>query len=218
MPTKKETNIAVECSYCEMNVNAKIIAQYTEGQQSEDWEDKKKYLFLECPSCSSVLLATRTLDLNYMGNAVEWTRPVRVWPEQDKAPDSALPKLVRRSIEEALKCYKAKAYLACAVMCRRALESVCLENGVKARNLAMGLKELLQKKVIDEKIYQWGEALRAHGNIGAHATKEEITITDAKDLLEFTTAICDYVFVLREKFEKFMKRNIKTPKDLSANN
>ena len=37
-------------------------------------------------------------------------------------------------------------------------------------------------------------------------TEEKITIQDAKDLLDFAQAICDYVFVLNAKFDRFMER------------
>ena len=35
---------------------------------------------------------------------------------------------------------------------------------------------------------------------------ERFTHDDAEDLFNFATAICDYVFVLNEKFRLFMKR------------
>jgi len=214
LSTKKETHVAVDCTRCEMRVRAKILSQYTDGQGG-DWDCMTNYLFLECPSCKSVLLASRELEFDPMINDMDWGKVVRVWPEQENRLNSNLPSVVKKSLEEAGKCYKAKAFSACAVMCRRTLEGICVENGVKNKVLAAGLKELLNKKVIDEKIYKWSEELRIHGNIGAHAVAEDISMPDAKDLLEFTSAICDYVFILSDKFEKFMKRKMSTSKDAS---
>ena len=91
-------------------------------------------------------------------------------------------------------------------MCGRALESICSEHNTKNKFLAGGLKELLDNQIIDKRIYEWGEALREHRNIGAHATGGKISKKDAKDLLDFANAICDYVFVLTNKFKDFMKR------------
>ena len=48
-----------------------------------------------------------------------------------------------------------------------------------------------------------------HINIGAHATEDKISKEDAKDLLDFAQAICDYVFVLNAKFNRFMERKDK---------
>jgi hypothetical protein len=51
-----------------------------------------------------------------------------------------------------------------------------------------------------------GDELRKHRNLAAHASGAKFILTDAKDLYDFSTAICDYVFVLTEKFESFKKR------------
>lgn len=44
------------------------------------------------------------------------------------------------------------------------------------------------------------------GILEAHASDVKISKIDASDLLDFAIAICDYVYVLRNKFEDFMKR------------
>jgi hypothetical protein len=46
---------------------------------------------------------------------------------------------------------------------------------------------------------EWSEALRRQRNPGAHSF-------DAKDLLMFTEAICDHVFVLHARFGEYSKR------------
>ncbi len=72
--------------------------------------------------------------------------------------------------------------------------------------MAQGLKELLDMEIIDKRLFQWSEELRFHRNLAAHASGEQFTHDDAEDLFNFATAICDYVFVLNEKFSLFMKR------------
>ncbi|MDO9107219.1 MAG: DUF4145 domain-containing protein [Methylovulum sp.] len=67
-------------------------------------------------------------------------------------------------------------------------------------------QELREKSLIDDRLFEWGEALRMHRNIGAHATSTKISKDDARDLLNFTQAICEYIFVLTEKFNKFKER------------
>lgn len=56
-------------------------------------------------------------------------------------------------------------------------------------------------------------ALREHGNIGAHPSEEKISKEDARDLLDFATAICDYIFVLTKKFDNFMERKRKAEQE-----
>ena len=123
-----------------------------------------------------------------------------------------IPELVRKSLDEAHRCYGGKAYTACAVMCGRVLETICVEHKAKNKFLAGGLKELLEMGIIDKKIFKWGEELRRHRNIGAYANLDVITKEDAKDLIEFADAICEYVFVLATKFDEFMNRIAKRNK------
>ena len=43
-------------------------------------------------------------------------------------------------------------------------------------------------------------------NVAAHASVAKFNLMDAKKLYEFARAICEYVFVLTEEFERFEKR------------
>ena len=185
----------IECSYCESNVDGKILSTHSSFDSESDPSPFSVYL-IECPVCKNSLFA---------GSYEHEDTLSRLWPAPDKYY-YALPEIVRLSIEEARRSFKGRAYIACAVMCGRVLEAVCHEFKTKNKMLAGGLKELLEKGVIDKRIYEWGEALRKHRNIGAHASTDKISKQDAADLLNFADAICDYVFVLAGKFEAFMKR------------
>ncbi len=56
---------------------------------------------------------------------------------------------------------------------------------------------------------EWGEALRAERNIGAHAGDEVITVQDASDVLNFAIAISEYVYVLDDKYKAYKERKAK---------
>jgi hypothetical protein len=67
----------------------------------------------------------------------------------------------------------------------------------------------VERGIIDKRLHEWGDELRKHRNLAAHATDARFALADAKNLYDFSTAICDYVFVLTEKFEDFKKRQAK---------
>ena len=60
--------------------------------------------------------------------------------------------------------------------------------------------------VIDGRLFEWGDSLRQERNIGAHASGQNVTNADANDVLEFAVAICEYVYVLADRYEKYKKR------------
>jgi hypothetical protein len=91
-------------------------------------------------------------------------------------------------------------------MCGRAIEGICVHNKTKVKTLHGGLKELLDKEIIDKRLFTWGDELRKLRNLSAHATGERVPQQDASDVLAFAHAITDYVFVLTEQFQEFMSR------------
>jgi hypothetical protein len=96
-------------------------------------------------------------------------------------------------------------------MCRKALEGICSEHGVKERNLAASLKAMKDQGQIDERLFEWSDSLRMVGNEAAHGVGLTIVQPDAKDVLEFTNAILDYLFSYRDRFEKFKARRAARP-------
>ncbi|HSE56882.1 MAG TPA: DUF4145 domain-containing protein [Candidatus Paceibacterota bacterium] len=202
----------IECPYCESRVSAKILA-LKDGNSEEDGSPVR-ILFLECSICNHVLLGYSEIT-QIDSNDWVFITPERLWPNPKNVLSWKLPYLVRSSIEEAKACLGARAYSACAVMCGRALESVCKEHSIKNWKLQNGLKELKEQGIIDGRLFDWGEELRKSRNIGAHAVEGKITKEDAIDLLDFTIAICDYVYVLSDKYKSFKERQEKRKKTIT---
>jgi len=202
---EKNDSTIVECPYCEAKVNAKIIAEkeYPPG----DDNDPYRFVFMECPVCDQALVGS--CDLIQVDSDVwDWSAPLRLWPDPHKDFDFNIPRIVRSSLGEAKKCYKAKAFSACAVMCGKAIEGICIKE-TNAKTLHTGLKKLKDIKIIDDRLFEWGEALRKERNIGAHATGQELSKQDARDVLDFSVAICDYVYVLSKKYSEYQERKSK---------
>ncbi|MFC1938942.1 DUF4145 domain-containing protein [Chloroflexota bacterium] len=116
------------------------------------------------------------------------------------------PKILNSAFEEARRCFRAKAYTATAVMCRKTLEGICKERGISGKNLAASLKQMRENSVIDSGLYEWADALRISGNEAAHGVEVTFSREDAHDILDFSRALLEYIFTFREKFEQFQKR------------
>jgi hypothetical protein len=199
----------IECPDCEGKVAALVIAKKEYGPTDND--TPTCIFFLECSICHRTMIGYSYLE-QVDHDEWDYVNPTSLWPQERKTLDWNIPKLVRTSIEEAMKCFKAKAYSACAVMCGRALEALCKEHKAKNWQLAKGIKELQEKGIIDGRLYEWSEALRDRRNIGAHASEEDISKEDARDVLDFTIAISEYVYVLTVKYNEFKKREEKRKK------
>jgi hypothetical protein len=156
-------------------------------------------------------MVIRQTNIGSMAEGDIWDRPYLLFPSADLQANPRAPQLIRRAFEEACGCFRAQAYTATAIMCRKALEGVCFEHGVKERNLALSLRKMRDDGLIDDRLFEWSNALRDAGNDAAHGVETNIEHDDAKDMIEFTNAIIDYMFSFRDRFDQFKKRRAKAP-------
>ena len=197
----------IECHQCKARVDAEEVG-HVEFEEAFWFE--RVYL-LRCPVCKNALVGLCSDVQTEKGQ--EWGQLVRVYPKPGRSASlsefSGLPKVVIDSLKEAEKCVQVGAYLAAAAMAGRAVEGICRHFSTKGSYLSSGLKELKDRGLIDARLYQWGEALRDERNKASHAEDATFSARDAEDILAFTYAIANYVFLLAKKFENFQKRKEK---------
>lgn len=199
----------VHCPTCKARVTCTVIAEYP-FFDVEEQEDPLRLRIVRCPDCHVPQVLVQEYFVWGPGDDDQgFDTGERVWPEPERRLSYDIPKNVRQSIIEARKCMECGTYNASSVMCGRALEALCGEFRTGRGKLQTRLAKLRDLGVIDGRLYEWSEALRRHRNLGAHSFDELVSEADAKDLLAFTEAICDYVFVLSARFEEYAERRKK---------
>ena len=203
----KET-IVVPCAQCEASVAGTVQGSYEVFANEPGFH--VRWSLLSCPSCdSAVLVVQDDEDASYGQDSGErWGKPTRLYPEMDERQlGSAVPSPIRAAFSEARACYKeAKAYTACAIMCRKVLEGVCESHGATSGSLAQRLKQLSDSGQIDKRLFEWTDAMRLVGNEAAHGVSITVSREDASDLLDLAEAVAEYLYTVKEKFESFSKR------------
>jgi hypothetical protein len=164
-------------------------------------------MLLKCPVCHGAIVTEQALVETDENDEPVWSYPERCWPGAEKGLDLSIPSLIRASLEEAQRCLAAGAFAASVVMSGRGIEALCRHFKTKSVSLFDALRELHDKQIIDARLHEWADELRKHRNSAAHPSDVQFFGTDARDLYDFSTAICDYVFVLTAKFESFKKRH-----------
>jgi hypothetical protein len=195
--------VILECKHCEANVEAKTIAVYEENGDED--EPPGRWTFASCPSCQAPMLAVQC----DFGLGFDDDPPARAFPPRDRQLGWKIPDPIKTAFNEAVVCFKVKAFTASAIMCRKALEGLCAEHGVKEPNLSRSLKKLKEKQIIEEKLFEWAEALRTMGNEAAHGVECTISREDCQDTLDFTEALVQYVFTYQDQFKRFKDRREK---------
>jgi hypothetical protein len=216
----------IDCPWCK----AKVAASQ-EGKASNtgfDGENDEPYgtrlVVGTCPSCK-LLLAGVSHQVDFKGfNSDEdgWSDIARVYPKPPKEFQSfRIPNVATISLIEADRSLQANANIAACVMLGRALEAVCLDiletdatilpttsmpTPKKKIMLGEGIKILKEKRIIDDRLYDWSQELHAFRNLAAHPTEISISREDAEDLQSFVYAIIDYIYDLTDRYNEFKAR------------
>jgi hypothetical protein len=218
----------IDCPVC----NAKVAASERGRAEKTGWIDEigepfgARLLVGICPSCAS-LLAGESQQTGFEGHDSyedHWSDVVRVFPDPPKTFSSnRVPKVVKDSLIEADRSLQANANIAACVMLGRALEALCRDvlecaestsdavakaatKPKKKVMLGEGIKKLREKKVIDDRLFDWSQQLHAFRNLAAHPEDISISREDAADLQTFVYAIVEYVYDLADRYEEFKKR------------
>jgi hypothetical protein len=205
----------IDCSHCHAQVNGEEVhvAEWVAPWDDPDpWEEPYRISILRCPRCKRFLVG---LQNSVQEAEIFWTLATRVWPEPVSELAMSIPLEIRQSLAESRKCFNASAYIASVAMCGRAIEALCQHFSTKQPTFFDGLMELHDADIIDSRLYSWGQELREHRNLAAHPSTTVFRREDAKDLYEFSAAICEYVFVLTEKFEQFKGRRERRAKKIA---
>lgn len=192
----------VECTTCEARVDAEVMAEYSYFDPEAG--PPGAYFFLRCQGCRSPFLVLRE-----QYGSDEWDDPYRLYPPQDTRVNPSLPEGIRNAFSEALASSRAKAFTAAVIMCRKTLEGVCAAHGIEGKSLVNGLRDMKERGIIESRLFEWADALRIAGNEAAHDVGVTFAKEDARDVIEFTNALLEYVFTFRDKFEAFKKRRVR---------
>jgi hypothetical protein len=189
----------LECTNCEAVVDATEIASHGYAfQVGDDLSIDACVWLVKCPRCDRPMLA-------YQDEADE--QPQRIFPPMDRNLHHSVPEAIRVAFTEARACFRARAFTAASIMCRKTLEGICSEHGVgSSGTLATRLEKLKEDGVIENRLFDWAEELRMAGNEAAHGVKFVVLREDARNTLEFTEALIEYVFTYRHKFDQFKRR------------
>jgi hypothetical protein len=194
----------IACPQCRARVDAQERGQAKWIYKDEEGRKGGRLdRLLRCPVCYSAMLTQQQLTDS---DDESWSDPKRLWPSDPLETLGWMPSPISHALAEAQRCLFCKAHSASVVMSVQAIEGICQEYKTKSSKLFEGLKELRAREIIDKKLYEWADELRAHRNLAAHATGTQFTRLDAQDIFNFARAICEYVFVLTVKFNRFKER------------
>ncbi|MGW4565457.1 DUF4145 domain-containing protein [Streptomyces sp. NPDC004561] len=195
----QETRL-LECPHCERMSFLDAWVTYEDIPRPDEDFWPTHYTLLGCGICRQAQLWKSAEGPDGSDESEE-----RLWPPV-AALAQGIPAAIQREMIEARACFDAKLYTAAAVMVRRSLEGMGIEQGTKKRALFQALQELRDNGKIEGRLFDWAQALRVLGNQGAHFSEESVSREDAADALSLAEALLNYVYVFTVQYEEFRNR------------
>ena len=62
------------------------------------------------------------------------------------------------------------------------------------------------RRTVDARLWEWAETLRGVRNAAAHFNNETVSRQDAEDVVAYSEALLDYLYVLKARFEAMRAR------------
>ena len=193
----------MECNQCNAYIDATVVGSFNYFHGGG--RGSGRFLLATCSKCQSPIFVWQ----DNIGNLAEgdiWDAPIKLYPYSEFAITANTPSIIKETYDEAVRCFDAHAYTATAVLCRKTIEAICQYHGINESNLDHSLTKMNAEGVIDDRLYEWSDMLRTSGNEAVHEMGTTVPKQDASDMIEFTSAIIDYLFSYREKFKEFKKR------------
>jgi hypothetical protein len=144
-------------------------------------------LLLNCVRCGEVSLIEEVDD------GYRQTYSVRLYPVSEKSRN-ILPPELRRSYDEAIRCFQADCYLASIILCRRTLELVCRYHQSTTGTLFSRIRRLHAEHVINDALATLAESVRTSGNLAAHDPKFDQSAGATAEFLGFTGAVIHFIY------------------------
>lgn len=200
------------CPYCHMqaafswvnetNTGGELSSGFIPSSPFQYFSNNKGiWKIAECPSCDGCVLIKMYMD--QQGNI----RIGAVYPSPMPSPtDQRMPEKIRKDLDEAKSCLSVNAYRACAGMCRRAMQTACMEKGSSKGDLIDQIDEIHQKGVITVDLKDLAHTVRMVGNDALHPNADEVTPQDAKEILELAEQLMEVIFVAPERVREMKKK------------
>ena len=113
--------------------------------------------------------------------------------------DDSIPEIIANDFREAFLCYSVEAYNACAVMCRRAIETIALDKKAKGNYLYEKIKNL-EHQGLHPTLIELATEIRMLGNVpAAHpdvtSSLRRVTREECEYLLDFLSECLNSIYV-----------------------
>lgn len=198
MPNLDITLKLMRCPHCSVD-NPNLTTVYNEFTTSSDnGTNQRIWRIYHCARCGGVV----TAYCNTYSRTVQ-----NIYPETESV-NEILPEKVKAYLQQAIESTFAPA--GSVMLCASAVDAMLKEKGLKDGNLYSRINKASETGLLTKEMATWAHQVRLDANDQRHSDGEATlpTVDDAKQSIEFTQTLAEFLFVLPSK----VTRGIETTK------
>ncbi len=181
-----------------VTLSGSVTASYRGGSRPMEIDQVSSLVCRNCGQGTVVVeeqwVGDQPVREGMAGGTVTW-RGIHWWPLPQAAKSDDVPNEIADALAEAATALAAGCYRASAVMARRTLEAVTVDQGQTDGTLAARLAALSSSGVLQPALGDWAREVRLVGNTGAHFDPiETVQKEDAEQLLSFVHELLRYLY------------------------
>lgn len=191
-------SLSGECPHCGNKAVFGMVGQPTVAPAAHSHQLIAS--IMQCPGCLCWILAV----VHWFPGSGETVRYHLHYPvgKPNENLDKSIPQDVAEDFKEAIRCHAVKAFRACVVMCRRAIQTSVLGKSAQGNTLVQQIDDLATKGTITQPLKEFAHEIRLTGNVGAHSDGlEDVEEEDADDVMAFTDQYLEHVYVMPERLK-----------------
>ncbi|HCY75596.1 MAG TPA: hypothetical protein DHV28_06710 [Ignavibacteriales bacterium] len=180
------------CPHCSVdNPNLTVVFQEF-NTTADNGTNHRRWMVYKCVRCGGVVIA----------NCSQLSRQViDIYPRTETVND-ILPLKVKAYLQQAIDSVFAPA--GSVMLCASAVDAMLKEKGFKDGSLFTRINKAVEAGLMTEGMATWAHQVRLDANDQRHSDEEAIlpTVDDAKQSIEFTQTLSEFLFVLPSKVTK----------------
>lgn len=214
MMLTNEIEMVRYCVHCENHVTQRVVYQQESiGDFGIDDEGELMPLYrymnfvAVCATCDGLSIRVGEVSTEHPlddgDNRRSFWESKLAWPKKLNFDASFIPESIAEIYQEALK-IKNLAPNAFVVQIRRALEAICLDQGIINKGtLHESLKKLTGLGRLPPLLSEVTNVIKMIGNAGAHVGKLPISYVHVSAIDDFFRVVLEYLYIAPSKLNKF---------------
>lgn len=198
MEIKRNLLEIIRCPHCKIHKPMMELKWESSATFVRDYNTMIMWKIFECDNCYSPV----TVKLAHMDGKYE---TVELFPK-DHSLHKSIPRRARQFLLDAIETVHTPS--ASILLCCSSIDSMFKEIGYKDGNLYSRIIKAAKEYKITESMKIWSDKIRLNANAIRHANENlaPLTIDDAKNTIEFTRSVAEFLFVIPYKVEQTTKK------------